>query len=73
MTLLRCPPRPRNGVLALLSCRGGTKARASAATSADAEGGAPFGSASSYNSSIGKWVVLAGTDHSGTWKYVEPQ
>jgi hypothetical protein len=35
------------------------------------QGGAPFGSASSFNASTGKWVVLAGTYFSGMWKYVE--
>jgi hypothetical protein len=44
-----------------------------ATPSAMTEGGAPFGSASSYNSSIGKWVVLAGTYNSGIWKYIEPR
>jgi hypothetical protein len=36
------------------------------------EGGGPFGSASSYDASTGKWVVNAGTYGSGMWKYVEP-
>jgi hypothetical protein len=36
------------------------------------EGGAPFGMASSYDASMGKWVIVAGTYHSGMWRYVEP-
>jgi hypothetical protein len=43
-----------------------------ATPSAMQQGGAPFGSASSFNASTGKWVVLAGTYSSGMWKYVEP-
>ncbi len=36
------------------------------------EGGAPFGMASSYDPALGKWVIVAGTYHSGMWRYVEP-
>jgi hypothetical protein len=36
------------------------------------EGGAPFGMASSFDASLGKWVVVAGTYNSGMWRYVEP-
>jgi hypothetical protein len=36
------------------------------------EGGAPFGMAASYDASLGKWVIIAGTITSGIWKYVEP-
>jgi len=36
------------------------------------EGGGPFGMASVYQPSLGKWVIIAGTLRSGIWKYVEP-
>jgi hypothetical protein len=36
------------------------------------DGGAPFGMASSFDASTGKWVIVAGTYSSGIWKYVEP-
>jgi hypothetical protein len=37
-----------------------------------ATGGAPFSMATSYNAGIQKWVVLAGANQNGMWKYVEP-
>jgi hypothetical protein len=35
-------------------------------------GGSPFGMASCYAAGIKKWVIIAGADRDGIWKYVEP-
>lgn len=37
------------------------------------KGGAPFGMASSYNASLGKWVIVAGSYDGSLWKYVEAE
>jgi hypothetical protein len=36
------------------------------------EGGAPFGMATTYNPDTKQWVIIAGANGSGIWKYIEP-